>query len=156
MTPEMVTGLDREHRIDYVSSQLLARAALLTRLLVRQVGGELSRTELSLLSTVSGGPRRITELAELEGLAQPTMTTLVKQLEQQGLVRRDRQTDDGRVVLVNLTETGRASLEDYRAQTHGALGAYLAEMSDQQINALAAGTEMLAQLITLLQQRPAR
>jgi DNA-binding MarR family transcriptional regulator len=151
-----VTGVERANRIDYVSSQLLARVALLTRLLVRQVGGELSRTELGLLSTLSGGPRRITELAELEGLAQPTMTTLVKQLEQQGLVKRERQTDDGRVVLVNLIKAGRISLEDYRAQAHAALGAYLAEMSDEQIDALAAGTEMLAQLITLLQQRPIR
>ena len=73
--------------------------ALLTRLLVRQVGGDLSRTEMSLLRTLSDGPRRITELAELEGLAQPTMTILIKQLEQEGLVTRTRQADDGRVVL---------------------------------------------------------
>jgi len=36
---------------------------LLTRLLVRQLGGELSRTEIGLLKTLGGGPRRITELA---------------------------------------------------------------------------------------------
>jgi DNA-binding MarR family transcriptional regulator len=153
---EIAVVAGRENQIDYVASQLLAHAALLTRLLVRQVGGELSRTELSLLSTLSGAPQRITDLAELEGLAQPTITTLVKQLEQQGLVKRERQTNDGRVVLVNLTEAGRISLEDYRAQTHAALGAYLADMSDQEIDALTAGTEMLAQLITRLQQRPVR
>ena len=45
-------------------------------------------------ATLSDGPRRITELAELEGLAQPTTTILVKQLERQGLVRRERQADD--------------------------------------------------------------
>src|SRR5437764_13292241 len=92
-------ALDRSDLIAYVSKQLLPGAGLLVRLLVRQLGGELSRTEAGLLSTLSGGPRRITELAELEGLAQPTMTSLVKQLEHQGLVRRNRQTDDGRVVL---------------------------------------------------------
>jgi DNA-binding MarR family transcriptional regulator len=156
MNSTTVTRVDREGQIDYVASELLARVALLTRLLVRQVGGELSRTELSILSTLSGGPRRITDLAALEGLAQPTTTTLVKQLERQGLVKRERQNDDGRVVLVSLTEAGRISLEDYRAQTHAALGAYLDEMSDQQIGSLAAGTEMLAQLITLLQERPLR
>jgi DNA-binding MarR family transcriptional regulator len=126
---------------------------LLTRLLVRQLGGDLSRTEVGLLNTVSGGPRRITELAELEGLAQPTTTILVKQLEQRGLVRRGRHADDGRVVLVSVTKAGSVALDDYRAQASAALGAYLAEIPDQQVEALAAATETLEQLATLLQQR---
>src|ERR1700745_922501 len=103
MKSATTVALSRSDMIDYVSTRLLPGAGLLVRLLVREVGGELSRTEVGLLSTLSGAPRRITERAELEGLAQPTMTNLVKQLEKQGLVRRDRQTTDGRVVLVNLT-----------------------------------------------------
>ena len=142
----------RSERIDYVSSQLLARAALLTRLLASQLGGELSRTEVGLLSTLSGGPRRITELAALERLKQPTMTLLVQRLEQQGLVSRERQTDDGRVVLVNLTPAGSVALEDYRAQARAALSAHLAEMPDEQVEALGAATETLAQLATVLQR----
>jgi DNA-binding MarR family transcriptional regulator len=152
MSAGAIPTVNRSDGIDYVSSRLLARAALLTRLLVRQLGGELSRTEVGLLSTLSGGSRRITELAELEGLAQPTMTILVKQLEHQGLVRRERQADDGRVVLVNLTESGTVALEDYRAQASAALGAYLAKISDEQVEALAAATEALSQLVTLLQE----
>jgi DNA-binding MarR family transcriptional regulator len=148
--------LDRSERIDYVAKQLLPGAGQLTRLLVRQLGGELSRTEVGLLSTLSGGPRRITELAEFEGLAQPTMTSMVKQLEQRELVRRERQADDGRVVLVNLTESGSLALEDYRAQIRAMLGTYLAEIPDEQVEALAAATEALAQLVALLQQRPVR
>jgi DNA-binding MarR family transcriptional regulator len=142
--------------IDYVSSELLPRAALLTRLLVRQVGGELSRTEVGLLRAVSSGPRRITELAELEGLAQPTTTILIKQLEEKGLVTRTRQSGDGRVVLVDVTESGNVALEDYRRRIHDVLGGYLAEISDEQIEALATATETLAQLVDVLQERPAR
>ena len=146
--------LNRSDQIDFVSQQLLTGAGLLVRLLVREVGGELSRTEVGLLSTLSGGPRRITELAELEGLAQPTMTSLVKRLEQQGLVRRDRQADDGRVVLAHLTESGAAALEDYRARARELLGIYLAEIPDQQVEALAAATEAVARLVALLQTPP--
>jgi DNA-binding MarR family transcriptional regulator len=144
----------RAEQVDYVSSELLPHAALLTRLLVRRLGGELSRTEISLLKTLSSGSRRITELAELEGLAQPTTTILIKQLEEKGLVARTRQSGDGRVVLVALTDSGNAALEDYRARLRAVLGGYLAEIADEEVEALATATETLAQLVDVLQQRP--
>jgi DNA-binding MarR family transcriptional regulator len=153
MKSATVTTESRAERIDYVSRQLLPGVALLTRLLVRHLGGTWSRTEVSLLNTLSYGPRRITELAEFERLAQPTMTQLVKRLEQSGLVTRERQPDDGRVVLVALTEAGVAAVEDFRAQASAALGTCLVEMPDEQVEALAAATETITQLVTLMQQR---
>jgi DNA-binding MarR family transcriptional regulator len=156
MESSRILTLNRSDQIDYVSKHLLPGAGLVVRLLVREVGGELSRTEAGLLSTLSGGPRRITELAELEGLAQPTMTSLVKQLEEQRLVRRDRQTDDGRVVVVHLTDSGAAALNDYRARARELLGSYLAEIPDEQVEALANAADALAQLVALLQQRDDR
>jgi DNA-binding MarR family transcriptional regulator len=153
----MTTGVDsttkRLEEIELVSRQLLARAALLTRLLTKQMEGELTRTEVGVLNTLDSGPRRVTELAELEGLAQPTMTLLVKQLEQQGLVRRERKARDGRVVVVSVTDSGRAALERFRSEAQTALRSYLAEMSDEQVEALSTTTEALAALIVLLQRR---
>jgi DNA-binding MarR family transcriptional regulator len=58
------------------------------------------------------------------------------------------------VVLVDLTQAGSAALEEYRAQASEALGAYLAEMPDEQVEALAAATETLAELVTLLHRGP--
>ena len=156
MNARVTARVSRPEQIDYVSSHLLQGAALLTRLLIRQIGGELSRSEVSLLRTLSDGPGRITDLAELEGLAQPTMTILIKQLEEQGLVRRERHGDDGRVVLVNLTEAGSVALEHYRERVKAVLGTYVAEIPDQQLQALAAATEALTQLVTLMQQSAGR
>jgi DNA-binding MarR family transcriptional regulator len=51
-----------------------------------------------------------------------------------------------------LTESGAAALEDLRAQAGAALRSYLAEMSDEQIEALAATTETLQELIAVLQR----
>jgi DNA-binding MarR family transcriptional regulator len=146
------TQRDRLERIDRVSSQLLPRVAVLTRLLTSQLRGELSRTELGLLNTLSSGARRITELAELERLAQPTLTQLVQRLEQQGFVARERQTDDGRVVLVRLTEAGATALDDFRSRASAALGAVLVELSDAEVESLAAATETMGRLVALLQQ----
>ena len=153
MTAQLTPKMDRPDQVEYVSSQLLPRAGLLTRLLIRQICGELSRSEVGLLNTVRGGPQRITELAELEGVAQPTMTLLVQRLEQRGLVNRERQADDGRVVLVHLTEAGDAALEEFTTLASAALRQSLAELSDDEIEALAAATESLQTLVCELQRR---
>jgi len=146
----------RTARAEYVSSQLLPRTALLTRLLLAQMGGELSRTEVGLINTLSAGPRRVTELAEFEGLAQPTVTLLVKRLEHGGLVTRERAHADGRVVMVALTEAGGGALEAFRRRAGATLGAYLDEVPDADVDALAAATEALERLVALLQRGPAQ
>src|SRR5487761_1723779 len=110
VTPQM----DRAARIEYVAGQLLPRTASLTRLLRREIRSELSGSEPGVLNTLRDGPRRITELAELEGVAQPTMTLLVKRLEQRGLVTRGRQPGDGRVVVVSLSEAGAEAFGELR------------------------------------------
>lgn len=148
----LTEDMSRQEQAMYVASQLVPRAALLTRLLARQLRGQLSRPEIGLLNTLQSGPRRITDLAELEGVAQPTMTQLVKRLEQQGLVERARQPDDGRVVVVSLSEAGAVAFDGYRTQATIALSRYLDEMSDEEIEALAAATETLAELARLLQR----
>ena len=141
------------HSTRIVSHELLPQAALLTRLIIREMDGPLSRTEAGLLYTLGEGSRRITELAELEGLAQPTMTLLVKRLEDQGWVARERQPDDGRVVLVRRTEAGAQALDAFRAQAGQVLEGCLGQMPDEQIEALAASVQALDALISLLQQR---
>ena len=142
----------RAQQIAHVSSLLLPRAALVTRLLVCRLGCKLSRTEIGLLHTLADGPRRITELAALERLAQPTMTQLVQRLECDGLVARERQADDGSVVLVRLTPAGTTALEQFRTSAGAALSTLLAEMSDDEVEALATATETLARLVEHLQE----
>jgi DNA-binding MarR family transcriptional regulator len=153
MTPLSGTGLERSRQID-VAGQLLARAAALARLVAKQVGGELSRTEANILNTLTFGPRRITELAEFEGLAQPTTTLLVKRLEDRGWVRRERQNYDGRIVMVSVTSVGEETLDNYRSQFGEALRADLAEMAtDDEIESLVSATATLESLIVHLQSR---
>jgi DNA-binding MarR family transcriptional regulator len=60
------------------------------------------------------------------------------------------------VVIVHLTDSGAAALDDYRAHARELLGIYLAEIPDEQVEALAGATEALGQLVALVQQRHAR
>jgi DNA-binding MarR family transcriptional regulator len=151
MAPIASPSIDREQLLDYIASHLLQRASLVTRLLVRRSGQVLSRTEGGVLSTLNGGPRRITELAELEGLAQPSMTLLVRRLEERGWVTRDRQPDDGRVVLISITEVGVTALEEFRVEYRSVLRAHIGTMSDEQLTALENATETLGSLVDVLQ-----
>ncbi len=140
----------------FVANELLPHAALLTRLIFRQMDGPVTRTEAGLLNTLGAGPRRITELAELEGLAQPTTTLLVKRLEDQGWVAREREPEDGRVVLVRRTNAGAEALAAVRARARDVLESSLEQMSGDQIDALAASVHALEALIVLLQRDVAR
>ncbi len=148
---------DSAEKAEYVSTHLLPQIALLLRLLGKAIEGGLSRTEAGLLRSLADGPRRITELAELEGLAQPTTTLLVKRLEAQGLVRRERQAVDQRVVLVWLTDAGAAAFDEFCTRAFAALRGYLDAMPDQHLEALAATTDALGELIVaLLSDAPQR
>jgi DNA-binding MarR family transcriptional regulator len=148
---------DREQQLDYVAEHLLPRAAILVRLLVKQVHSrDISRIEMEVLSTLREGPRRITELAELGGVAQPTMTLLVKRLQEKGWVERECVPDDGRVVMVGITEAGVAAQLRFRGQFLTAMRADLQELSDDQLQALTAATEALISFVDDLQQRAGR
>jgi DNA-binding MarR family transcriptional regulator len=144
----------RREQIDFVASGLLPRASLLVRLLVKQVHDrQISRTDGEVLSTLANGPRRITELAELEGLAQPTITLLIRRLEQRGWVIRTGVPDDARVVLVQITDAGTEALEGFRVQFREALRGDLEELTDAELDQLVRATRALGSFADRLQQQ---
>lgn len=82
---------------------------------IRRVPRDMSLTSLATLSTLDRtGPRRVTDLALIEGVAQPSMTTLVTVLQKGGLVERRGDPADRRVALVEITAAGREFLGSRR------------------------------------------
>jgi DNA-binding MarR family transcriptional regulator len=152
--PELI--ISRPEAVARVAGSLLPRASLLTRVLLRRVHHELSRAEVGLLSTLESGPRRITDLAEYEALAQPTITQLVNRLQQRGLVARERDPSDGRAVLVAATGAGREALAEVRSRYGALLAEHVRDMSDSDLAALVAATDALGRLIEALQPEAAR
>ncbi len=85
---------------------------LLRRLRRTDEATGLSPARLSALSVVVfAGPRTLGELAGIEQVRPPTMTHLVRGLEQQGLVKRRSDDDDKRVARISATQKGRRLLE---------------------------------------------
>ena len=113
-------------------------------------GGGLSITALSVLRRLADdGPRRITELAAAESVAQPTMTTLVSRLEARGLARRDADPADRRAVLAAVTDRGREQLAAVRAARAALLDERLAALDARDREALAAALPALDRLLDL-------
>jgi DNA-binding MarR family transcriptional regulator len=146
----------RTAQVEHIVRDLIPRASQLTRLALGQTRGEISRSEGGILRTLTGGPKRVTELAEIEGLAQPTTTVLLKQLERNGWVQRGPDPRDRRAVLVSLTPEGANALERYRAQYRALLRECVAGMPEQQITALENSVGALDALVIALQKGAAR
>jgi DNA-binding MarR family transcriptional regulator len=99
----------------------------------------LSLTAAATLATLErSGPRRLTALAVQEGVTQPAMTQLIGRLREAGLVRREADPGDGRVVQVRLTDQGRDTLARRRAVRAERLAVILDRISAEDRAALAA------------------
>jgi DNA-binding MarR family transcriptional regulator len=138
------TGIVDRHLTDQSSAEALY--GLLSTIL-RHVPRDLSLTSVATLSTLDRtGPRRITDLALSEGVAQPSMTALVTNLEREGLVERRRDPYDGRVALVDLTEAGRAYLAARRHAGARSLSSLIGKLPDADAVALSHATQALRHL----------
>jgi DNA-binding MarR family transcriptional regulator len=114
---------------------------------VRQQPREISLTSASTLSTVERtGPRRITDLAAIEGVTQPSMTALVTVLERGGLVERQQDPRDQRVVLVALTAAGTDYLRSRRRAGAEAFARLIDKLPPDEIATLLAAAPALQHL----------
>lgn len=107
----------------------------------------MSLTTVSTLGSLHrDGPMRLSELADREGVAQPSMTALITRLEQGGLAVRRRDATDRRAVNVEITEAGREVLARRHAQRAAAVAELLGELSPDEEAALAAALPVLRRL----------
>jgi DNA-binding MarR family transcriptional regulator len=95
------------------------------------------------------GPQRLTLLAAREGVTQPAMTQLITRLEDSGLVRREASQEDGRVVLVVITDEGRAMLARRRAGRAERLAVIIAQLSPEHQDALVSALPALDALASI-------
>jgi DNA-binding MarR family transcriptional regulator len=110
----------------------------LVSLVVRGLSGnrDLSLTAIATLGLLlREGPQRITVLAAVEGVSQPSMTQLVQRLEQRGQVTRESDPSDGRAALVILTSAGKAALAHRREQNAERIAILLGDLPQADVDA---------------------
>jgi DNA-binding MarR family transcriptional regulator len=88
----------------------------------------------TLCKLADDGPQHLAALAHALGLDPSTITRQVRSLEASGLASRTSDPFDRRVVVLELTDTGRAVLERARTRRRASLHRTLASWSEADLN----------------------
>ncbi|SEB80051.1 DNA-binding transcriptional regulator, MarR family [Streptomyces misionensis] len=97
-----------------------------------------------------GGPLTTAELARLRGVTHQSAAKSVKDLTADGLIHGEQHPEDGRKLLLHVTDAGRSRLQRERAARAGALGAAIRETFD------ADEKQRLGEAVALLSRLTAR
>ncbi len=90
------------------------------------------------------GAARMGALAESTGVHPSTFSRMADRLEAGGWIRRDASPDSRREVLVDLTDAGRALVEDVTRRRRRAIGAVLRSLEPPERDAVRLGMELFA------------
>lgn len=128
-----------------LAARLRMAITRLSRRLRQQVDVPITPTQLSALSSVEATePVTLGDLANLERIQPPSMTRLVAVLEEAGLVGRQTDGQDRRVVRVSTTAAGRRALLRSRTRKDAFLARRIRALPDND-------KETLLQAIALLE-----
>ena len=145
--------MTQEPDVTDVAGALRASIGLLLRRLRQvQADGELTLPESAALTRLDrGGPSTASALARLEQISPQSMGATLGALEARGLVERRADPQDGRRVVLSVTDSGHQALQDKRnartEQLAKALSAGFTPSELRQLEAAAPLLERLAQSI---------
>ena len=105
----------------------------------------------TLAALQDSGPQRVTGLAELLRVTQPTTSNVVKRMEGRGWVVRVVDSEDHRAVEVCLTKTGKDALDAFIENRSQLLRAFFSRLPDGDRYAVIAAIPALHKLIKLAQ-----
>lgn len=126
-----------------LAGRLRAVVVPFARSLRQQSGGRLTATQSSVLGTVMRhGPLALSTIASIEQLSLPMVSKVTSVLEAEHLVLRSTDPGDGRVSLVEISDEGRAWVEETRRRRDQWLATRLAgtDADERAVLARAAAT----------------
>jgi DNA-binding MarR family transcriptional regulator len=131
-----------------LASRLRVAVVRLNRKLRQQALAGLSPAQASALGTVNRlGSPTLGELAAAEQVQPPTVTRLVASLESAGLVARETDEVDRRVVRVRITGEGRRNLQRIRSLKNAYLNRRLAALDPAEQQLAESMTSLLEHLV---------
>lgn len=93
-----------------------------------------SQAQMSIMTILDeNGPMRISQIAQAEAIRMPTASNAINQLETMGLVTRVRDVSDRRGVRVELTDKGKAELDEIGRSRNQALARMFENLSEEEL-----------------------
>ena len=128
--------------------ELLVVSARFTRLAARETPTAIPRALWRALAQLEElGPMRVSDLAAVDRVSQPTATNLVQKLVLHGWAERTADPSDARAVRVTITDEGRAALTATRDAAAAALVPRLHRLDAVALRTLQSGVEALRQVL---------
>ena len=121
--------------------------ARLTRRMRRERRSELTPTQLSVLGAVALlGPATPGSIASHEQVKPPSVTRMLNQLTESGYINRLPDPEDGRQVLVEISDEGHSRLAQERQRRDAWLQEQLDQLSDSERELLRAAAPLLKRI----------
>jgi DNA-binding MarR family transcriptional regulator len=125
----------------------LANGRLARRVRQEQADNELTGGQFSALGAVFRlGPMTLSALSEEERVTPPSMNRTVNALVGAGLVDRVGSAEDGRKVVLTVTDTGLALVRETRKRRDDWIAQRILRLAPEQRQVLAAATEIMKEL----------
>ncbi|UFU03617.1 MarR family transcriptional regulator [Ruania suaedae] len=132
-----------------LASRLRTTLLRTSRKLRAEHAGQLSEAHRSMLgNVVTNGPLTPGELAAREHVQPPSMSRMIRTLEEAGLLARTTHPSDGRQVLVTATDAGRAYVRETRRRRDEWLSRRLAALTPAERQILSDAEEILRRITT--------
>ncbi len=120
------------------------------------VTAQISVPRMRLLTLMEDhGPQRIAQLAIMDQVSQPSVTSMVDAMSEAGWVVRSRDPSDGRAVLITITDAGREQLERARWISSHALARHLQALKPEQLETLVRALPAMQELMRMLRSAEA-
>ena len=118
------------------------------RRLRKETDGEHSVSVIAALGSLnSHGPLTLSELADAEGMSRPSITVLAASLVDQGLIAKEPDESDRRLVRIHLTPSGKRALDQSRTRRNVFLARRLATLSVEELRTLDRAATILVRLV---------
>jgi DNA-binding MarR family transcriptional regulator len=135
----------------HAHSHEVARQILqIVPLVMRMVSADLRHSEhclipahFRLLGMLAHRPWSLSELADVQAVSLPTISSTITTLEERGWVARARSDQDRRVVIVAMTPEGRVIMDKAHRHAEERIAQVLARLSDEQRDTLLEGLMIL-------------
>ncbi len=104
-------------------------------------------TQFRILSNIGCGINRVKDIAEINGVSQPAISKMVEQMVSKGLLCREKDGQDRRSSVLEMTIKGKSLFEGVENRTMGKVEEKLALMNEQEVGQLEQALQKIEALV---------